>query len=47
MEIKFQVGEYTVVRDMSKSLPWEVWSEKKKVHSFKSYRQVMMFLFPL
>jgi hypothetical protein len=44
--LKFEISGYIVVRDMSKSLPWEIWSEKKKVQSFRSYRQVMMFLFP-
>jgi hypothetical protein len=44
--LKFEIGGYTVIRDMSKSMPWEIWNEKKKVQAFRSYRQLMMFIFP-
>lgn len=44
--MSLNINGYTVVRDLSKNCPWEVFQNGKKIRSFKSYLQVIKFLFP-
>jgi hypothetical protein len=42
--LTLEINGFTVIRDFTKSSPWEVYREGKKIQSFKSFLQVSKFI---